>query len=483
MACCAFKSFYVNNLFMRTLLLGTGYHHELEPLVSYRPSLLLHVADKPVIFHVIESVIQLDCKEIHILLNHYPEQIEKRVGTGERWGINIYFHLIKDPNAPFSMIKVISRQWDDNLVLIGQGDRLPGLPNLQQTEIKMFYNDEAWSGWGTLSADQLRSLPTDKSFHEIPNLIGGYAKEAVDTLIDCSNLQGLFEANRNQLNKEEPDLLFPTSAYQVEPGIWISRGAVLEPGAIILPPVFLGADCHISSGATVGPNSIIERSTLVGTRSRVENSLICQHSYIGENLEINSCIVDRNSLANLKHGIVLDIHEQFILSDTTIPPIGHYLFEILERGTALLLLALLFPIYFWLKKSCGTKRFEAVILPASNKKEIWKTMPLTSFIPQTPLQKFFKRLPYLWEIALGNLHFIGVSPRSPEQIEEMPLDWKQMYLQSKSGLITLAQLDYGQQADLDEQYASEAFYAAHMSLYFDCKLFLRWLLKKAGLSN
>ncbi len=454
---------------MRILLFGTGYHCQLEPLAGYLPSPLLYIADKPIVFHVIEAAIVKGATEFHLLLHHFPEQIEQRLGNGKRWGIEIHYHLVKDPENPSPMINVISKKWGEDLVLVGRSDLLPDLSDMEADAPVLLYDKDSWTGWGAVPAHQLSKLPeTDETIGKI----------AVNTILDCRSLDGLLEGNTQQISKERPDILFPTTAHQVEPGIWISRGAVIEPGAIILPPIFLGINSHIRSGATIGPRAIVERYSMVDNHSRVENSLVRQNSYIGEDLEIIDCIIDRNSLINLKHGTAILIQERHILSDTDMPPVGSYLFELLEKAGALLLLLLLSPIYLWLKATCMEKGKEVVQIPASESQHEWRTFTLKKFVPSTFFQRFFSRLPYLWEIVRGNLHFVGVAPRPLKQIEEMPEDWKAMYLRAKAGLITLTQLDHGKSATLDEQYASEAYYAMHMGIIFDCKLALRWFVKK-----
>lgn len=459
---------------MRALILATGYRKELEPLVSYRPTSLLHFADKPIIFHVIEALISQGVKDVDCILHHFPEQIEQRLGNGERWGIKIRYHLIKKHDHPFPMMKTISKHWNDDPILIAQGDLLPLTIDIKKGAPVLFFHKETWTGWGIIHKNSL-----DKTFNEttpehFPQLIGKYQARNVETILSAQSLSDLNRGNQEQISKPKPNILFPTTAHQVEPGIWISRGAVIEPGAMILPPVFIGDHSHIRSGATIGPNTVIERHALIDNQSRIQHSLVCRDSYIGENLEINECIVDRNSLINLEHGTALNIREQFILSDTSLPSFGNYLTEWMERGIALIFCLLLAPVYFFLLLSRDKKELQVVDLPASENPLEWKTFSL----PYFSTHSFFQRLPHLWEIVKGNLHFIGVTPRTPDEVEEMAKEWKKLYLRSKNGLITLSQLDHGKHATADEQYASEAYYAVHMGFFFDCRLFLRWLRNK-----
>ena len=89
---------------------------------------------------------------------------------------------------------------------------------------------------------------------------------------------------------------------------------------------------------------------------------------------------------------------------------------------------------------------------------------------------FFRHYPLLKEIVKGKVHFIGSTPRSIKEIEAMPSDWRALYLTSRLGLITLADLDKGDTED--ERYASDAYYAVHRNFLFDVKCFFRWLKQK-----
>ena len=92
-------------------------------------------------------------------------------------------------------------------------------------------------------------------------------------------------------------------------------------------------------------------------------------------------------------------------------------------------------------------------------------------------QNFFKRIRTLINIIKGDVHFVGVTARSIEDARKLPPDWQKLYLKSKVGLITLADLDYGMYPTGDELYAAETYYAIHMNMWFDIKLCFRWLKK------
>jgi lipopolysaccharide/colanic/teichoic acid biosynthesis glycosyltransferase len=76
------------------------------------------------------------------------------------------------------------------------------------------------------------------------------------------------------------------------------------------------------------------------------------------------------------------------------------------------------------------------------------------------------------------MHFVGVMPRTLNDVQALPSDWKKLYLQSKAGLITLSQLEEGPHPSMDGLYAADAYYTVHMSWRSDCIICLRWIKKK-----
>jgi hypothetical protein len=85
-------------------------------------------------------------------------------------------------------------------------------------------------------------------------------------------------------------------------------------------------------------------------------------------------------------------------------------------------------------------------------------------------------LPGLVNVVLGDLHLIGVPPRSRESIAGLDPDWKSLYLRTrKAGLVTEAAIHYATAPDEDEAYAADAFYGASSSWKYDVKLLLRYL--------
>ncbi|MFA6916030.1 MAG: hypothetical protein WC222_06515 [Parachlamydiales bacterium] len=464
------------------ILIATG---EAENLDHNNPSPLWRVGDKPIIVHILEVLSKANIKNFEIILHHYPEAIEKIVRNGSRWGVNIKYHLVKSRNHPYRTLTPIFFNTPSKIYMLGQADFLPVFPHdflhyEETSPFLLFEKDNSWSGWGIFPTDLLQGIS-----HEIPRYdlhlhIGDkFRKETIEACLSTRSAPEVLNSNISILSHAQSLVSLPSTAYSPEDDIWISHGAIIHPTAKLISPLFIGEQCKINKNTTIGPNAIIERWSLVDKNSTIENALICRRSYVGESLTIQDSIVEKNILINIHYGTPVTIREGFILSEITPPSLLHYFLHYLGRLVALLLFILISPFYFLLWMTYGFQDHSFVFLPSVE--GITKIFNWPYFnIPAHYIFAFMRKSPGLIPLIRGELHWIGVSAKTRDEIENLPYYWKKLYCQSKVGFITLADLDYNLDYNfddlIDERYASDIFYAANSSISFDAKVTIRWLL-------
>lgn len=471
---------------VRAVLIATGYLSEMEPLVQHRPTPLFRIADRPIIFHIIEFLLRQGIKKFDLILHHLPHMIEEKLGEGKRWGVTINYHLAKSSEHPFTTLKPAAQGWENETIIMGYADCLPKLSHDLFSHIQLapdtlihFPNLE-WSGWSILTTKTLISLPSNLDISQFPQQFPDAKTIKTSAFLSVRGFQNLKKSNLKFISQQSPSHFFPTTARMIEPNIWISRAVSMHPSVKINPPVFIGNDCQIKENVEIGPYVVVEKKCIIDNKSVIENSLICQNSYVGEDLLIQNSIIDRNLLVNLTHDTKIAIQDDFILCELTPPKHLHWFpYTIIEKFLAALFFLVLSPIYFTMRLLAPLSKETVLRLPAPEDQVHWKTFDLLSFnlkiTKQNKWKSFFKRIPALLNILKGELHFIGVAPRSIKDTAALPTDWQKLYLKSKVGLITLDTLDNVQRND---QYASEAFYAINMGVYYDLKLGMRWIGKK-----
>lgn len=78
---------------MRAMILAAGLGTRLRPLTNEVPKPLLPVAGKPMIAYALELVANAGIREVVINLHYLGEQIRSALGTGEAFGVRIFYSV------------------------------------------------------------------------------------------------------------------------------------------------------------------------------------------------------------------------------------------------------------------------------------------------------------------------------------------------------------------------------------------------------
>lgn len=469
----------------RAILIATGQEPDLQALTSHRPTPLLKVGGKAIITHIIEFLIQRGIEEIEVVLHHFPEQIEELLGDGERWGIPITSHLVKNADCPFSTLRLAAEGWEEEQVLIGQGDYLP-CENLSQllrenwsSPVLIWDNREvtpAWTGWGIVPTEKIRELNASSSQNDLVQSVGTHHEVPLDCpAIGTRHFKELQLSQQLFLDQAVEGLLMPTSTKQMRPGVWVSSSAQVHANVHIEAPVYVGENSQVREGAHIGPYAVIEDHCIVAKGSEVSHSTICHYSYVGEGLELHNCLVDRNVLVNLTHDSKITVSDDFILCGLNPPSIGSKAVNLLERVGAGLLLCLASPILLPMLMIYPQRQEEVVQLPSKLHEGEWETF---SWMSLDCRWRWLRRLPSLYHVVRGDAHFVGLPPRAKSEVRELSSDWRNLYLHSRIGFIGQSDISCPALPTEDELYSAEVYYTANRSAVYDLKLFAKYLGKR-----
>lgn len=84
----------------KAILTGGGRATRLHPITTTINKHLLPLANKPMIFHAIEKVLEVGVREIFINVNPGEEELQKYIGDGGHWGVKIsYFEQTGGPQG------------------------------------------------------------------------------------------------------------------------------------------------------------------------------------------------------------------------------------------------------------------------------------------------------------------------------------------------------------------------------------------------
>lgn len=480
---------------MKAIIIVAGVLPELRGLDERAPSALLPLGDRPFLQHIVEYLSAAGLRELHFVVGHLPEKLERYFGDGTRWGCQFRYHLSNDAEQPYRPVQRLCAGLND-AVLLAESDCFPLVAldeYLQPTGGFAFeVGGGAWSGWAAFERDTMqpewfeqgRSL-VEESLRADSRIRWARVEPSVSTKTPLQLLAG----QQALLSGHLPKLMIGGGS--AEAGVWVSRNVVIHPSARIIAPVFFGENCRVGRGAQIGPDAVLSRNCIVGEHSIVTGSLVMEGSYIGEGLELDQVIVDRNLLVNARLDTSVFVSESFLLGGLTDRPQRSLLRKGLSALFAAVLLIGLLPFFlvaFVVQAIAGAARLgadEMVELPANVDRRHWTTYALQSVKSPTgtpsnasPWRRLFRRfIPGLPAVCRGKLALVGLEPRTVAEIEALPMDWQKLYLGGVAGLITEASVSLCPGASDEELYLVEAVYSATRSWRRDIQLFWRFLLR------
>lgn len=492
---------------MRALIIATGDEPGIAPLNDRYPAPLLPLVDRPFIQHVIEFFANQGVTQFDFVLSHFPEKLEHYLGDGQRWGARFTYHLARDASRPYRLLKALHLESEaSEPILFGHADRLPALSlakartaAAETLPLLVGWRESdnrpcRWTGWALLSAVQVAELPSEANEKKLTDHLTADGESSwfeIGRPLTMTNFAEILSSHQAVLGKEFSGTLL--GGREIEPGIWLSRNVVLHPTALVFPPVYLGENCQVGRGVKLGPHAVVGHDCLLDEQSTVTQAVIFPGSYIGAGLELAEVLVDKNRLVNVRHGAAVTITDDFILGSMSERHLRRGLMRFVSQvmgvvafvlaSPALLLTALYLKMF---RPGPVVYRKDVVRLPAPAEEWGWHGFALISFSPPAMpgkpepfpphgFQNFLLRfLPALVNIAKGELCFVGVPPRTVQEIKDLPHDWQSLYLHSKPGAVTEAAVRNASEAE-EEQYAAEAFYTAAVGWGYDLKLLLRYL--------
>lgn len=488
---------------MRAVLIATGYSENHKPLVDRLPSHVFPVVGKPFVQHVIEYLVRNDFLEIDIFLCHFPEKTEELLQDGSRWGCKIRYHLLKESDGTLARLKNVSRNWKEDKVFIGACDTLPeidwdlDIADELWLQMPKAQSRNEWTGWAFVRTERLRNLDQGGEWLDVAQHWEGPeenlpAAHRVLTLLDIRNWASLREAEKQLLEGRFEGVV--PSGREVEPGVWLNRNVALHPTCRIDTPIFIDQDCNIGAGVQLLAGSVVAQGCIIAEQTTIHDATIWPHTYIGPGLEISNAIVDRNYLVQIQENVAVALSEQFLLGSLEEGSLLKSTARMLEQILALVLMVGLAPLLLLcgilLKLSRSGPVFrtrEIVRLPGYSDPYTWKTVPITEFalrgiedsrlslMERIIIRLRLERLPAFLDVAAGRISLVGVAPRTKEEVINMPMDWRMIYLQNRAGLAPITEVQRRRNLSLDEMYTCETYYSIHRNMWLNARTFLHWL--------
>lgn len=473
-------------------------------LDTKRSLALLPLCDRPLLQHIVESLVAQGITSIELLVGHAPEEVEDLLGNGDRWGCRFRYHLEAQSEYPYRSLKVIPDLGTEPWLLI-HAERYPyfTLPTgpvttpvlVQRSLDGLPGNGMAASEWGgaavlpagTLGRDFAGMTQAGLSGHLATLSASGAARVvAASHWLDASTPAALLESQTMLLEGRLPG--FTIGGIERRPGIWVSRNVVIHPSAELVGPLYIGANSRLNRDVRLGANTVIGSECIVDTNTTIEHSLVTAGSYVGEGLELNNAVVNHNLLVNVRLDTSVDIVESFLLGGIKERKPRYWFGRSLQAFVAILLMVVTLPItllavlYYALARRIVYSHTQRVQLPCEEGDlearsyalpclgtDAWNVQRRAGW--SAFLRQF---LPGLRAVVRARIGFVGLPPRTPEEIRALSPEWRFLYLQNKAGLITEASIATGATDDQTDLYVADAYYVVRCGFWYDLRLALQY---------
>jgi len=331
---------------MKAIVLSGGKGTRLKPMTHTTAKQLLPVANKPILFYVLDQITESGILDIGIIISpETGDDIKKNVGDGAKWGAKITYILQPEPGGLAHAVKIARQFLDDSPFLMFLGD------NLIQDGVKRFVSefeskspdalvllkeveDPRLFGVAELDSEGKITRLIEKPKEPKSNLalVGAYLfnpkiHKAIDRI--KPSWRGELE-----ITDAIQELLYMGHIVEshILNGWWLDTGKkddMLEANRVVLDDLLkrniktnINSDCRIEGRVEIGEGTVVENSIIRGPVSIAENCKIV-NSFIGPYTSIASGTFIENS----------SIHHSILLSNCTIMDMEHLIDCIIGKNT------------------------------------------------------------------------------------------------------------------------------------------------------
>jgi glucose-1-phosphate thymidylyltransferase len=321
---------------MKGLILSGGKGTRLYPLTYTSAKQLIPVANKPVLFRVIEAIRDAGISDIGIVVGDTAEEIKRAVGPGSQWNVNITYISQDAPLGLAHAVKISQDFLGDDHFVMFLGDNViqGGISSLIAQFASSSYNSQIVltrvdqpQQYGVAQLDDkgqiIKLIEKPKEPPSNLALVGIYMFdphifEAVKAIkpswrgeLEITDaIQWLVDRSRN------------VHAY-IHQGWWIDTGKpmdMLEANSLVLEELtptiegYVDRDSEVDSRVTIEQgaeiiNSVVRGPAIIGKETRIVNAYVgpftsIYHHCLVENAEISrSIVLEHSQIRNINRRI------------------------------------------------------------------------------------------------------------------------------------------------------------------------------------
>uniref|UniRef100_A0A1A9WS10 mannose-1-phosphate guanylyltransferase n=1 Tax=Glossina brevipalpis TaxID=37001 RepID=A0A1A9WS10_9MUSC len=271
----------------RALILVGGYGTRLRPLTLSTPKPLVEFANKPILLHQLEALVNAGCIQVILAVSYRAEQMEKELKIeAEKLGVELIFSHESEPlgtAGPLALAKNILNASTEPFFVLNS-DVICDFPFKQLEQYHRSHGKEGTivvtkveepSKYGVVLYDERGCI---KSFIEKP-------QEFVSNKINA----GIYIFNPSILERM---CLYLTSLRQKHSSK-LYTGPGIVGNVLVDSSAKIGNGCRIGPNVTIGPDVIIEDGVCIKRSTILKGAIVKSHSWLDSCIVGWRCVVGR----------------------------------------------------------------------------------------------------------------------------------------------------------------------------------------------
>ncbi len=316
----------------RGVVLAAGEGTRMRPLTQNRPKTMLPAADRPILEHVLDVLVECGLEEISLVVGYERDRVQDHFGHAHRDVPLTYVHQAKQLGSGHALQQAADAVAGAVLVLNGDrviderivSDVLAGFDGEPTVSVIEHPNPSAY-GAARISNGRLTELVErpdsddyrlinagvyafdDRVFDaidrtprrdgeiQLPDVIGTLMQDGPVSAVRTDGLWAdatypwdLLYLNRELLARERIDRPALGEAVRVADSARVHEGATLQ------GPVAIGPDAEIAAGAVIGPDVTVGRNGTVGSNVTLRNAVLDTDCRIGDGATVVDCVAGQD---------------------------------------------------------------------------------------------------------------------------------------------------------------------------------------------
>ncbi|MHC1626818.1 MAG: bifunctional sugar-1-phosphate nucleotidylyltransferase/acetyltransferase [Methanoculleaceae archaeon] len=337
---------------MQCVVLAAGEGMRMRPLTSHRPKVMVPVANRPLLEHLLCAIRDAGIREVLIVVGYCEESIRRYFGDGSRLGLSISYISQRRQRGTADALSTVEEAVHGRFLVMNgdmilKADDIAEFTGRTQPCMGVCRHDHPEEyGRVTVSGDTVTSMkekstcmsgnlinagiylfdegifeildnlhPSARGELELSDALGEYIANGeltahyIDSWMDVGRPWDLLDANAAILQDMDHRILGEVeSGASVGEDVSIGEGTVVRTGTVIEGPAAIGRNCRIGPHAYIRDATSIGDGCHIGHATEIKNSVImentnCPHfNYIGDSVIGAGCNIGAGTkVANLRH--------------------------------------------------------------------------------------------------------------------------------------------------------------------------------------